>query len=54
MADAAYGDGETRRQLAEAERDLVATVPQSPRSGYFTKQDFPSDLEAGSAPGLRL
>ena len=39
-ADATYGDGMTRRQLAEAERTLVAKVPKPPRSGYFTKQDL--------------
>ncbi len=48
VADAAYGDGETRRQFAEAERTLVAKVPKPPRSPYFTKQDFHIDLEAGS------
>ena len=47
VADAAYGDGETRRQFAEAERTLVAKVPKPPRSRYFTKQDFHIDLEAG-------
>ncbi len=44
---AAYGDGESCRQLAEAERILVAKVPKPPRSRYFTKQAFPIDLEAG-------
>ena len=47
VADAAYGDGETRRQFAEAERTLVVKVPKPPRSGYFAKQDFHIDLEAG-------
>ena len=48
VADAAYGDGETRRQFAEAERTLVAKVSKLPRSRYFTKQAFPIDLEADS------
>ena len=47
VADAAHGDGETRRQFAEAERTLVAKVPKPPRSRYFTKQAFHIDLEAG-------
>ena len=47
VADATYGDGETRRQFAEAEWTLVAKVPKLPRSPYFTKQDFHIDLEAG-------
>ena len=47
VADAAYRDGETRRQLAEAERTLIAKVPKPPRSPYFTKQNFHIDLEAG-------
>ncbi len=48
VADAAYGDGETRQQFADAGRTLVAKVPKPPRSGYFTKQAFHIDLEAGS------
>ena len=47
VADAAYGDGDTRRQFAEADRTLIAKVPKPPRSPYFTKQDFHIDLEAG-------
>ena len=52
MSDAAYGDGGTRRQFAEAERTLVAKVPKPPRSPYFTKQDFHIDLEADSCTCL--
>ena len=48
VADAAYGDGETRRQFAEANRTLIAKVPKPPRSAYFTKQDFHIDLQADS------
>ena len=47
VADAAYGDGDTRRQFADADRTLIAKVPKPPRSPYFTKQDFHIDLEAG-------
>ena len=47
VADAAYGDGDTRRQFAEADRILIAKVPKPPRSPYFTKQDFHIDLETG-------
>ncbi len=32
--------------VADTERSLVAKVFQPPRSGYFTNQDFPIDLEA--------
>ena len=48
VADAAYGDGETRRQFAEADRTLIAKVPKPPRSPHFTKQDFHIDLQAGN------
>ena len=47
VADAAYGDGETRQQFADAGRTLIAKVPKPPRSAYFTKQAFHIDLEAG-------
>ncbi len=52
VADAAYGDGDTRRQLAEAKRTLIAKVPQPPRSPFCIKQDFHIDLEArrGTCP----
>ena len=47
VADTAYGDGETRQQFAEAKRTLIATVPKPADNGYFPKQDFQIDLEAG-------
>ena len=50
VADAAYGDGETRRQFAQADRTLIAKVPKPPRSPYFTKQDFPIDSGPAVAP----
>lgn len=47
VADAAYGDGDTRCQFAEAERTLIAKMLKSPGSARFTKQDFHINLEAG-------
>ena len=47
VADAAYGDGDTRWQFAEADQTLIAKVPKPPLSPYFTKQDFHIDLETG-------
>ena len=47
VANAAYGDGDTRRQFAEANRTLIAKVPKPPRSPYFTKQDFHIGLQTG-------
>ena len=37
VAEAAYGDGDTRRPFAEADRTLIAKVPKPPRSAHFTK-----------------
>ena len=47
VVDAAYGDGDTRRQFAEAKRTFIAKVPRPPRSARFTKQDFHIDPEVG-------
>ena len=47
VADTTYGDGETRRQFAEADRTLIAKVYKPSRIPYFTKQDFHIDLEVG-------
>ena len=52
VADAAYGEGNTRRQFAEAERTLIAKVPKPPRSARFTKQDFHIDLQADNCTCL--
>jgi len=34
---------DTRQQFADANRKLVATVPDRPQTGYFTKEDFKID-----------
>ena len=38
--DCAFGDGETRRQFAEAQRKIVAPVPGPPRTGKLPKTRF--------------
>ena len=40
VGDCAYGDDETRRQFAEAERTIIAPVPSPPRTGKFPKTAF--------------
>lgn len=45
IGDCAYGDGQTRKEFAEAGRELVARVPKIPRTGRFSKTDFRIDLE---------
>ena len=44
MADAAYGDGGTRQDFADAGRRLVARVPGRPQRTHFPKDDFVIDL----------
>ena len=48
MGDAAYGDGDTRQDFADAERTLIARVPGRPNRKHFPKEDFHIDLEAGT------
>ena len=48
MGDAAYGDGATRQDFADAGRTLTARVPGRPDRKHFPKEDFHIDLEAGS------
>ena len=48
MGDAAYGDGDTRQDFADAERTLIARVPGRPNRKHFLKEDFHIDLEAGT------
>ena len=48
MGDAAYGDGDTRQDFADAERTLIARVPGRPDRSHFPKEDFHTDLAAGS------
>jgi len=40
VGDCAYGDDETRRQFAQAERKIIAAVPSPPRTGKFSKTAF--------------
>ena len=48
IADAAYGDGYTRQQFADAGRTLIAKVPKRPARTHFPKEDFQIDLAAGT------
>ena len=48
MGDAAYGDGVTRQDFADAGRTLIARVPGRPNRKHFPKEDFRIDLESGS------
>ena len=48
MGDAAYGDGDTRQDFADAGRTLIARVPGRPKRKHFPKEDFHIDLEAGA------
>ena len=48
LADAAYGDGDTRQGFADAGRALIARVPGRPNRQHFPKEDFRIDLEAGA------
>ena len=48
IADAAYGDGHTRQQFADAGRTLIAKVPKRPARSHFPKEDFQIDLTAGT------
>jgi transposase len=50
LGDCAYGDGLTRQEFADAERKLVARVPDRPKTGYFAKGDFQIDLTDPKAP----
>ena len=56
MGDAAYGDGATRQDFADAGRTLIARVPGRPDRQRFPKDDFVIDLVAGSCtcPAGRL
>ena len=48
IADAAYGDGYTRQQFADAGRTLIAKVRKRPARTHFPKEDFQIDLAAGT------
>lgn len=44
VGDCAFGDSETRQAFVDAERKLVAKVPQRRDQAYFPKDDFRIDL----------
>jgi transposase len=46
VGDCAFGNGNTRQEFANAERKLVARVPNSGRKGQIHKSEFHIDLEA--------
>ena len=48
LADCAYGSGENRECFEESDITLLAKVPELPRTGYFTKDEFEIDLDAMS------
>ena len=48
MGDAAYGDGDTKQDFADAGRTLIARVPGRPNRNHLPKEDFHIDLEAGT------
>ena len=48
LADAAYGDGDTRQAFADAGRTLIARVPGRPNKAHFPKEDFRIDLDEGT------
>ena len=48
MADAAYGDGHTLQQFADAGRTLIAKVRKRPARTHFPKEDFQIDPAAGT------
>ncbi len=43
----AYGDTGTREDFRHADRTLVAKVPEGSSNGFFSKQEFAIDLDAG-------
>lgn len=46
LADCAYGDGGTRQQFSDADREHVAKVPAPPSNQPFHKTHFRIDLES--------
>lgn len=48
IGDCAFGDGQTRQEFAEADRTLIAKVPQRRDQIFFPKDDFQIDLSAMS------
>ena len=48
IADAAFGDGHTRQQFADARCSLIAKVHKRPARNHLPKKDFQIDLAAGT------
>ena len=49
LGDCAYGGGETRQEFADAQRELLAKVPQAATNGeFYPKSAFQIDLAAGT------
>jgi len=46
VGDCAYGDGNTRQEFADAQRKLIAKVPNLGRKDQIHKSEFQIDLEA--------
>jgi hypothetical protein len=46
LADSAYGSGRNRERFEQAGITLLAKVPKTPHSDFFTKDQFEIDLEA--------
>lgn len=46
VGDCAFGDGNTRQEFADAERKLIAKVPNTGRKDQIHKSEFRIDLEA--------
>jgi hypothetical protein len=45
IGDCAYGGGETRKEFADAERELIAKVPSPPKDAPCHKSQFDIDIE---------
>ncbi len=50
IGDCAYGDGKTRQAFADADRPLVAKVPDRKNTDHFAKEDFQIDLADPEGP----
>ena len=48
MSAAAYGDGDTRQDFADAGCTLIARMPGRPNRKHFPEEDFHIDLEAAT------
>ena len=53
MGDAAYGDGDTRQDFADAGRSLIARVPGRPNRKHFPRMTLSSTWPRAVAPARR-